>query len=72
MKKLVVYTVILREFIKKNNAEIITKEPVLKILKYKIRLERENRGTKITNKKIVLDPNTWIITLMLIGLNIQR
>lgn len=58
MKKLVVYTVILREFIKKNNAEIITKEPVLKILKYKIRLERENRGTKITNKKIVLDPNT--------------
>ena len=58
MKKLVVYTVILREFIKKNNAEIITKEPVLKILKYKIRLERENKGTKITNKKIVLDPNT--------------
>ena len=58
MKKLVVYTVILREFIKKNNAEIITKEPVLKIPKYKIRLERENRGTKITNKKIVLDPNT--------------
>lgn len=47
MKKLVTYTVIPREFIKKKKkAEIMTKEPVLKVLKYKIRLERENRGTK--------------------------